>query len=327
MLVTIDQAAYLLRQNKVVIFPTETVYGIGANALSDEACRKIYNIKQRPLDNPLIVHVSDTATMNNYAYLSETALKIVSVFSPGPLTIIAKRKRHEQTVRDENDAHRGIADTPCCYLDTIALRIPSHPVAQALLKSAALPIAAPSANISGRLSATTYAMAEHSFAHVALPMLDGGDCEIGIESTILSFVDAVPIIVRTGRISAEDIAKKTQVQVVVKNRATGTPGSGYTHYKPETDLYVYGHLESIQNRLQENSGIVIFTSDRKRMNQIKLPATCKLIQVDSDVEYSKRFYHILYEFRTMSCIFAPFIHHKRYGIQDRLMRAAKEKID
>ncbi len=322
MLVSIDQAAHLLCQGEVVIFPTETVYGLGANALSDAACKKIYELKKRPIDNPLIVHCKDIDAMHRYAYLPQEAEKILSVFSPGPLTIIVQRKKHPLQNRANKKIQALIADTPCAHQDTVALRMPAHPIARVLLEEISIPIAAPSANISGRISASTYEMATYNFSHTSIPILDGGDCEIGIESTILSFIGSAPEIVRTGYISAEEIIQKTGIPVAVQSAGKGTPGSGYSHYKPETPLHLYRNIEDLRGRLHEDAGIIAFESDAQILEQFLLPRTCRIVHVKDIHDYSKKLYRILYELRTTSYIFAPLVSEIDFGIHDRLLKAA-----
>ena len=166
----IRRAAQALARGDIVAFPTETVYGLGANALDARAVAKVFAAKERPRFNPLIVHVPNLAEAEEYALIDDLARRLAGAFWPGPLTLVFKRR-----------STCGIADLASAGLDTIALRAPAHPVAQALIAKAALPIAAPSANRSGRISPTTAAHVEAELGDRPAMILDGGPCPLGIE--------------------------------------------------------------------------------------------------------------------------------------------------
>ncbi len=189
----IGQAARALAKGDVVAFPTETVYGLGANALDGAAVARVFAAKERPRFNPLIVHVPDLAAAERYAVFDATALKLAHAFWPGPLSLVLPLRPGS-----------GIADLVTAGLETIALRAPNHPVAQALLTAAKLPIAAPSANRSGRISPT---MASHVAAELGeVPtILDGGPCTLGLESTVVSVAGPEPILLRLGAVPRETI--------------------------------------------------------------------------------------------------------------------------
>ncbi len=228
----IREAAGLLRAGELVAFPTETVYGLGGNATSAEAIDRIYTAKQRPSDNPIIVHVSEVAAVGDFADIRDGRFAVLAkYFWPGPLTIVLP-------VRSSIAASRG--------LDTIALRMPSNALALALISVAGLPVAAPSANISGRPSPTT---AQHVLDDLKgrIPLiLDGGPCEIGIESTVLDLVTPVPQILRSGAISQTEIAAVlgqalTHAEGVALHRS---PGTRYRHYKPQAKVVILGEQVS-----------------------------------------------------------------------------------
>ena len=166
----IRRAAQALARGDLVAFPTETVYGLGANALDARAVAKVFAAKERPRFNPLIVHVPNLAEAEEYALINDLARSLADAFWPGPLTLVFKRR-----------STCGIADLASAGLDTIALRAPAHPVAQALIAKAALPIAAPSANRSGRISPTMAAHVEAELGDRPAMILDGGSCPLGIE--------------------------------------------------------------------------------------------------------------------------------------------------
>lgn len=191
----ITRAADIIRRGGLVAFPTETVYGLGATATDAAAVRRIFQAKGRPADNPLIVHVSDYEQLNAVAAsLPEGAAELVDRFWPGPLSLVLPRSG-------------AIPDEVSAGLPTVAVRMPSHPVALRLIARAGVPIAAPSANRSGRPSPT---MASHVLADLAGridAVIDGGPCPVGVESTVLDLTGAVPLILRPGAITAEAIAK------------------------------------------------------------------------------------------------------------------------
>jgi len=191
---TIAQAAALLRAGKLVAFPTETVYGLGADATDGEAVAAIFAAKNRPQFNPLIIHVAGRPAAERLVVFDARAHALAEAFWPGALTLVLPRTQ----------------DCPVSLLagaglDTLAVRAPDHPVAQALLRAAALPIAAPSANRSGQVSPTTAAHVAQSLGDAVDLIVDGGRCPIGVESTILDLTAAVPVILRPGGVTAEEI--------------------------------------------------------------------------------------------------------------------------
>ncbi len=223
----IQHAARILREGGLIGMPTETVYGLAANALDESAVRGIFEAKGRPADNPLIVHVPSTEAAIPLCHISQDAEKLMRRFCPGPLTIIMPRKP-------------GVPDVVTAGLDTVAVRIPSHPVAQQLLRACRLPIAAPSANTSGKPSPTT---AQHVLNDLCgkLPViLDGGECQVGLESTVISMAGDVPTVLRPGGITPEMLLEVLpEVRVadsVLRPLKDGekalSPGMMYKHYAP-----------------------------------------------------------------------------------------------
>lgn len=229
----ISKAAVTLRKGGLVAFPTETVYGLGADALNPEASNKIYTAKGRPSDNPLIVHIADTYAVYKLAsHVPQKAVMLMEAFWPGPLTIILPKK---DIVPDETTGG----------LDTVAIRMPSHPAALDMIRQSQLYIAAPSANISGRPSPTT---AEHVISDMdgRIDMiLDGGAVGIGIESTIVDMTGDVPIILRPGFITKamlENIVGAVTVDKALTDNIPDVkpkaPGMKYTHYAPKGELTI-----------------------------------------------------------------------------------------
>ena len=225
----LKRAGEILRSGGLVAFPTETVYGLGANGLDGEACKGIYLAKGRPSDNPLILHVANRAMIGEIAAeITPLAEKLLAAFCPGPITLILKRK---DIVPD--DITGG--------LDTVGIRMPENDVARAMIKAAGGPVAAPSANLSGRPSPTT-AEAVRSDLEGRLPLiLDGGPCEFGVESTIVDCTGDTAVILRPGAITEEMLAEvagevKIDPALVGKNVTPKAPGMKYRHYAPKAPL-------------------------------------------------------------------------------------------
>lgn len=221
----LNQAASILKSGGLVSFPTETVYGLGANALDGKAVAKIFAAKGRPSFNPLIIHVPDLSAAQKYAVFDDRALEIAHAFWPGPLTLILPKRRDG-----------GISDLVTAGLDTIAVRVPAHKTAQELLKTCGLPVAAPSANISGTLSPTTPKHVADSLQNAVDMVLAGGACEIGLESTILDLTGDHPEILRPGAVVAEDFQSRFDFPVVynvaINEKAPKSPGQLLKHYAP-----------------------------------------------------------------------------------------------
>lgn len=227
----LDEAAEALKEGSLVAFPTETVYGLGANALDEVAVKKIYEAKGRPSDNPLIVHIFDTAQLNYLAAeISYNAHKVMEKFWPGPLTVIVKRSEN-------------VPDCVTAGLDTVAIRMPENKVALELLKRSGVPVAAPSANTSGKPSPTT---AAHVFCDLKdkIPyIVNGGASRVGLESTVLDTTEEFPKILRPGGITKEQL--EGVVGKVIYDPALSdptktpkSPGMKYKHYAPKAELTV-----------------------------------------------------------------------------------------
>lgn len=226
----VAKAAALLRAGELVAFPTETVYGLGADAMNPQAVAKIFAVKGRPADHPLIVHIPDAAHLDRWARdISAAARAVAEKFWPGPLTLILKR-------------HPDVPDCVTGGQDTVGLRVPNHPVALALLKAFDGGIAAPSANKYGRISPTTAQhvrddLGEGGESGVAL-VLDGGPCQVGIESTILDMSGERTTVLRPGMLSGFDIGLflGRMPAEAVNPSSVKTPGSHLAHYAPRTPL-------------------------------------------------------------------------------------------
>lgn len=239
-------AAEILKNGGLVAFPTETVYGLGADATNEEAVGNIYRAKGRPSDNPLIVHIGTAGELERYAAeVPEVAWKCAEAFWPGPLTLIVRAKP-------------GVfAPSVTAGLDTVGLRMPAHPAALGLLQTSGLPVAAPSANTSGKPSPTR---AEHVASDMGgkIPyILDGGPTGIGIESTVLDLTSNPPVILRPGAVTAEMLrpvigdVNQTADAGDVADEAPRSPGMKYTHYSPEAPVWLIGpDREQIRNAVR-----------------------------------------------------------------------------
>lgn len=221
------EAARLLNNGELVAFPTETVYGLGANAYDADACAKIYQAKGRPSDNPLIVHIADEAQADELAEVSDLARRLMAEFWPGPLTLVLPAKPVLPSV-----ATGG--------LNTVGLRMPAHPAALDLLRAAKVPVAAPSANLSGRPSPTAaYHVYEDMQGKIPL-IIDGGEAAAGLESTVLDLASPVPAILRPGVITQADLAEFIPGLAEETRLADGgiarAPGMKYRHYAPKAKV-------------------------------------------------------------------------------------------
>lgn len=258
----IDEAAEILVNGGLVAFPTETVYGLGANAMDPKAVAKIYEAKGRPGDNPLIVHIARASNIGELTpALSPKIIRLIDNFWPGPLTIVLKKKP-------------TVPDITTGGLDTVAIRMPDDPVALELIKKAGCPVAAPSANLSGRPSPTK---GEHVVADLdgkVDAILLGNDCRVGIESTVLDLSGDVPTILRPGILTAENIGAALGEKVMMdpalnrrKNPADGeegedanlvpkAPGMKYAHYAPKAEMTIIeGQRDKVKKEIERLKGL------------------------------------------------------------------------
>ncbi len=227
----IDRAAARLRDGGLVVFPTETVYGIGGDATSADAAGAIYAAKGRPSDNPLIIHIATPEDAEKYAVTSETYYKLAAQFMPGPLTVILPKKD-------------TVPSAVTGGLDTVAIRCPAHPVASALIRAAGVPIAAPSANTSGKPSPTLAAHVIEDLDGKVDIIIDGGECEVGLESTIVALHGEDGVLLRPGAITYDAlccVCKTVTVAPAVtaalaENERVLSPGMKYRHYAPNASL-------------------------------------------------------------------------------------------
>jgi L-threonylcarbamoyladenylate synthase len=223
----IARAARIIREGGLVSFPTETVYGLGADATNGIAVARIFEAKGRPRFNPLIVHVSAIESARSFAHFNERAEALAAKFWPGPLTMVLPRRA---------DAVPPLSDLVTAGLDTVALRVPAHATAQALLRQARVPIAAPSANVSGRVSPTTSDHVLEDLSDKVAMILDGGPAEAGLESTIVGLADE-PVMLRAGAVPREAIEKVLGTRLgAAPGSAIQSPGQLESHYAPRAAL-------------------------------------------------------------------------------------------
>ena len=217
----IHDAAKLLRDGRLVAFPTETVYGLGADATNGRAVAAIFAAKRRPQFNPLKVHLGNQAQAESYALFNEPARKLAAAFWPGALTLVLRRAKD-----------CPLSDLVSAGLETVALRVPAHPIAQQLLAEAGVPIAAPSANASGRISATIASHVQDSLGGSVDLILDGGAAPLGLESTVIGFEGNDPVLLRAGAITREEIEKISGPLSEPTNTKVQAPGQLLSHYAP-----------------------------------------------------------------------------------------------
>ena len=226
----IARAGKMLREGGLVVFPTETVYGLGGLATSDAAAKAIYEAKGRPSDNPLIIHVATPEEAEPYAVTSDTYYRLAKKFMPGPLTVILPKKD-------------SIPLSVTGGLDTVAVRCPAHPVACALIRATGAPVAAPSANRSGRPSPTCAAHVIDDLDGRVAAIIDGGECEVGLESTIVKLEGDKAILLRPGAITADALSCVCETSIapavtaaLAENERPLSPGMKYRHYAPQSPL-------------------------------------------------------------------------------------------
>jgi L-threonylcarbamoyladenylate synthase len=261
----IEEAGTVIREGGLVAFPTETVYGLGANALDEEAVKKIFVAKGRPQDNPLIVHVADFDLEPLVKNIPEVAVKLMESFWPGPLTIILEKSEL-------------IPDVTSAGLSSVGIRMPSNNISRELIRAAGVPIAAPSANISGRPSPTEASRCVEDLEGKVDFILGGGSCQVGLESTIVDCTSSPPCVLRPGGVTL-DMLRKVDSAIYIdpavmkkaeENFKPKAPGMKYRHYAPKAPMkIVQGDLqktieiikEIVQNSIDENKQVGILATE------------------------------------------------------------------
>ncbi|MBL6466102.1 MAG: threonylcarbamoyl-AMP synthase [Peptostreptococcus stomatis] len=323
--------ASMLASGKTVIFPTETVYGLGANALDEEAAAKIYQAKGRPSDNPLLVHVADKEDVYDLVEnIDNRAKLLMDRFWPGPLTIVFKKKDI-------------IPDRTSGGLDTVAIRMPSDQVARNLIRQAGVPIAAPSANISGRPSPTKPEHIIRDMDGRVDGILVGGSCNYGVESTIVDLSGDVAMVLRPGSITLEmlgEVLGQVNLDPSLKNKDDNirakAPGMKYKHYSPQAQVYIVraGDQEDFARRVDElcldnakkglKTGVLTRSSDQH-------PYQAQVFDLgESDAEVAKNLFDSLISLdrESIDIAYVPYFEEKGLGvaIMNRLKKAAGYRI-
>lgn len=317
---TIERAAAVLRAGGLVAFPTETVYGLGAHALDSAAVLRIYAAKGRPSFNPLIVHVADEAAARALANeWPEAATKIARAFWPGPVTIVVRKREI-------------VPDVVTAGLDSVALRVPGHPVALALIRAAAIPIAAPSANRSTELSPTSARHVARSLGDRVNFVLDGGDTVVGIESTVIDLRGDRPAILRPGVIGPRELTPVIGALARVDDIGGGdapraSPGQLDRHYAPRARVELYASPEAERAARIARDLAASGTTVGAMSLTAELTGVPRSIRMPRDpIEYARRLYATLHELDDAGCdvVFVERVPDADAwaGIADRLLRAA-----
>jgi len=319
----ISQAVGILNAGGTVAFPTETVYGLGADVTNTEAVSKIYRIKQRPIGHPLIVHIADIAYLHEWTKeIPKAALKLAEQFWPGPLTLILKRNSRVPNIVTGDQ-------------DTVGIRVPSHPMALLLLQEMGprKALAAPSANRFGRISPTTAAHVQKDLGTAVDMILDGGSCTVGLESTIVSFVDEYPKILRPGGISLDELelvlGHSMNLTHVTNAPTIRVSGSLDSHYAPTTPLelcdskQLWQHAQDLAD--QQLKTMVITWSKHQQLFQQNPYLHQSSMPIDAET-YGRQLYAILHEIdqADFDCILVEAVpdNSNWLAIKDRLQRAS-----
>ena len=320
-----------LRNDGLVILPTETVYGLAASAYSDDACKKIFTAKGRAQDNPLIVHVANKKMIYDIAEApNEIEEKLIDTFMPGPFTLILNKKK-------------CICDTVTCYSETVGIRMPNHPIIHKVIEVSNIPLAAPSANISSKPSGTCISDIKDEFDGKVDLMVDGGKCNIGIESTVVKVIDNVPVILRPGFVTEDDIKNVIGTvklsdklfSKVKENEKVESPGMKYRHYAPKTKCILVemcaDQISKINKLIKENDNCCVlgFIEDKEFINIDEDKFIC-LGSKNNLQEISSNVFTCLRKVDTLNCSLAIVegLEKKNLGlsIMNRLVRACENNV-
>ena len=322
----VEKAAQIIKNGGLVAMPTETVYGLAADALNGNAVANIFKAKGRPMDNPLIVHISDISQITGLVReFPENARRLAEKFWPGPLTIILPKSDN-------------IPDEVSAGLDTVAVRFPSHPVAKALI-GASCPLAAPSANLSGSPSPTTLRHVIDDMNGRIDAIIDGGDCAVGVESTVITLAEGKPRILRPGGITAEQIRSvigETDIDAAVTapladGQKASSPGMKYKHYSPKAEVILLDgsdddFAEYILNEYDDKTAVLCYNEEKD-----VLPCMCIPVgEKNDDSAYAYHLFAALREADERKCSRVYAHCPKKEGIglavYNRIIRAAGFKV-
>jgi L-threonylcarbamoyladenylate synthase len=290
----IAMAAGLLKEGIPVAFPTETVYGLGARVFDPSAAEKIFHMKGRPSDNPLICHIGAMDQLELLAMdIPQEAFRLAAHFWPGPLTLVLKKQRA----------------VPSCVTgghETVAIRMPDHPIALELIRQVGEPLVAPSANRSGRPSSTTARHVLDDFKGMQGAVIDGGSCAGGVESTVLYLVGPQPLILRPGPLSKEAIAEVLQMEVGWGSGEGASPGTRYRHYAPAAKMSIVSSFE--EALATQGSPFLMSTEPHPPFHHVTAPSLYALLR-QADLEGHEEIVVVCGEW-------------KDEALRDRLLRAA-----
>lgn len=319
---------HALLNSDICVLPTETVYGLACSALSSGAINKVFFLKGRPSNNPLIVHVLNHTSAKKVCITNDISKKLSESFWPGPLTLVLPKKS-------------CIPYEITAGLNSVAVRAPAHPTFRKILDYTKIPIAAPSANPSNKLSPTKYQDVLDAFGEKCPPIIDGGQCELGIESTVLDLTTKKPCILRHGPITVSQIEAVLKIQIQnnssstsgAKNQSRKSPGQGSKHYAPNTPLYLHSTLENmISSSMIEENDILILPHDKINTEQLKNKiCSLSLSSTGSPHETAKNLYSVL---RHADKLKKSKIHISLYpsqngsfiAVNDRLTRASTKSV-
>lgn len=322
------EAGAILKKGGLVGIPTETVYGLAANALDGAAVAKIFEAKGRPQDNPLIVHIADLSEIDDLvAYVPPVVYDLADAFWPGPLTIILEKSGI-------------IPDEVTTGLNTVAIRMPSHPVARQIIKAAGVPLAAPSANTSGKPSPTTAAHVMHDMNGKIDAVVDGGPCEVGVESTVITLATRKPRLLRPGRITPDELEEVLGDELIIDDAVLGklkegeraaSPGMKYKHYSPSSDVFVVkGPLDKfkvlVEKEANDKTAVLVFDGEEKEFDIMTLNFGAE----DDDLAHAAKLFDAL---RTCDdegieklFVRCPSDEGVGLAVMNRLLRAAEYKV-
>lgn len=324
----VAEAGAIIRGGGLVAFPTETVYGLGADAMNSAAVQKIFEAKGRPADNPLIVHISDKNQIPALAReINENARRLIEAFMPGPFTIILKKQKN-------------IPDAVTAGLDTVGIRFPAESVAVRFIAAAGTPIAAPSANLSGSPSPTRAADVFSDMNGRIDAVIRGGNCEVGVESTIVDASGEVPVLLRPGGVTIDQIREivpgaeldKNILKTVGKDEKPRCPGMKYRHYAPKAQVIVVeGEQAAVQKKIRE-----LLEENRDKITGVLTmygnvyDRPVMICGGSENREYAKNLFSALRDFDKLGVelVFAEFCEKDGYGlaVKNRLYKAAGYQI-
>lgn len=328
------EAARLIEQGELVAFPTETVYGLGADALRPEASAKIYAAKGRPSDNPLIVHIADFTDMERVAReIPDSARKLAEAFWPGPLTMVVWKSE-------------AVPSTTTGGMETVAVRMPNHPIALELIRQSGCLIAAPSANTSGRPSPTEASHVVEDLKGKIAMVVDGGPVGIGIESTIIDLTEKVPMVLRPGYITPEMLASVLGEEVIIDpgiiamddTRKPKAPGMKYKHYAPKANMIIVdGQEEKVVEKINSlvgeakgRSQKVAVIATEETMSRYKADVVLCIGKRNDEDSIAQHLYKILRDCDELEIdlIYSESFATPRIGqaIMNRLLKAAGHQV-